>query len=739
MPMKAAYPIIGMTCASCALHVEKALKSQSGVSSAAVNLADAEARVEFDPAVTDAVALQRAVRDAGYDLLIQIEAEPELKEVMQLRHLDDLRRRMIVAIVFSVPVAVIGMFFHHLPGSSWWMLVFTLPVVAWSGKVFYVNAFRQLRRRQVGMDTLVGLSTGIAFLFSLFNTLYPDYWTSRNLPPHVYYEAAAVVIAFVLLGKWLEEKAKSGTATAIKKLISLQPPMALVKMPDDSWETRPIAQVKAGEILLIRPGDSIPLDGVLTEGSTYIDESMINGEPLPVSKAPGDYAFAGTINQQGSFQLKAEKTASHTLLARIIQKVKEAQGSKAPVQRLVDKIAGIFVPVVIGIAVLSGIVWNLFGGEHALTQGLLAMVTVLVIACPCALGLATPTAIMTGIGKGATGGILIKDAESLEKACEIDALVIDKTGTLTMGKPAVQSILLTPAAHDRESEILSAILGLEMRSEHPLANAIVHYLNDRQVVPLQISHFENIPGKGLKGRTNTHFYFAGKETFLKEQAVLLPPYLLNQAAEWKQSGHTVVWIGDHAVALAVIAISDTLRPEAAAAIRDLSKNGIEVHLATGDHAQTAQAVAQQLGIKYLHAGLLPQDKADLVKSLQSEGKKVAVVGDGINDSQAMAVADVSMAMGKGADIAIETSQMTLIRSDLRAIPRAISLSKATVAAIRQNLFWAFIYNVIGIPLAAGVLYPVNGFLLSPMIAGAAMALSSVSVVLNSLRLKWKTI
>ena len=735
--MDSSFPVIGMTCASCAINVEKALKSQPGVAAAAVNLVNAEASVSFDPAIVTPQALQQLIRSIGYDLLVDTDEEPDLKDTLQLQRMTRLKNRMIVAMVFALPVAVIGMFFHHLPYGSWWMLALTIPVVGWSGSLFFVNAFRQLRHRQFSMDSLVALSSGIAFLFSLFNTLYPEYWISRGLEPHVYYEAAAVVIAFVLLGKFLEEKAKAGTASAIKKLLSLQPATATLIDAADKTTTVPVAQIKAGDLLLIRPGESLPVDGTVTEGSSYVDESMISGEPVPVLKGAGDYVYAGTLNQQGSFRFTAEKTASQTLLARIIKKVKEAQGSKAPVQQLVDKIAGVFVPVVIGIAILSFITWNIFGGQYAFTHGLLAMVTVLVIACPCALGLATPTAIMTGIGKGASIGVLIKDAESLERAHQVNAIIMDKTGTITYGKPVVKEMVLAPAATGREDEIYGAFLALEKRSEHPLAEAVVHYLSPMGISSMHISKFESITGKGVKARTDTHFYFAGNESLLKENAVLLPAALSAKAAEWRQQGSTVIWLADHAAALAVTCISDTVRPETTAAIKSLKDMGIAVFLVTGDNLQTAQSVAQEVGISDVKAGILPQGKADLVQQLQAGGKVVAVVGDGINDSQAMAVADVSMAMGKGSDIAIETSKMTLMSSDLQVIPRALRLSKMTVVTIRQNLFWAFIYNIIGIPLAAGLLYPVNGFLLNPMIAGAAMALSSISVVVNSLRLKWR--
>lgn len=581
------------------------------------------------------------------------------------------------------------------------------------------------------MDTLVALSTGIAYIFSVFNMLFMDFWHQRGLHAHVYFEAAAVVIAFILLGKLLEEKAKGNTSTAIKKLMGLQPKTVMVIAQDGTEKETAIEDVNVDDIILVKPGEKIAVDGMVTSGNSYVDESMLSGEPVPVLKQENEKVFAGTINQKGSFQFKAVKVGKETMLAQIIKMVQDAQGSKAPVQKLVDKIAGIFVPVVIGIAILTFVLWIILGGENGLVQGLLAAVTVLVIACPCALGLATPTAIMVGVGKGAENGILIKDAESLELAKKVNAIVLDKTGTITQGRPEVTSIQWL----NNDDTTKAILLSIEKQSEHPLAEAVVKHLDG--VATTALSNFDSITGKGAKANHNNETYFVGNKKLLAENNISIAEQLQNQADEWGKQSKTVIWFANSAQALSVIAISDKIKETSVQAIKEMQEMGIELYMLTGDNEATAKAIAEQTGILHYKAEVLPQHKADFVKELQSKGKVVAMVGDGINDSTALATADVSIAMGKGSDIAMDVAKMTIISSDLTKIPQAIRLSKQTVATIKQNLFWAFIYNLIGIPLAAGILYPINGFLLNPMIAGAAMALSSVSVVSNSLRLKWK--
>ena len=630
----------------------------------------------------------------------------------------------------SLPVAVIGMFFMDIPLANPIMWLLATPVLGWCGRSFFVNAWRQLRHRTVTMDTLVALSTGIAYLFSLFNMLWPEFWLARGIQPHVYFEASSVIIAFILLGRLLEARAKENTTTAIRKLMSLQPRTVTLVVNGERREV-PIEQVRPGNAVLVRPGERIAVDGRIADGASYVDESMLTGEPVAVRKEPGAEVFAGTINQKGSFTFRAEKVGTDTLLARIIRMVQEAQGSKAPVQQRVDRIAAVFVPVIISVALLAFVLWLLLDPADGLTHGMLALVTVLIIACPCALGLATPTAITVGIGKAAEEGILIRDAESLEAARRIDTVVLDKTGTLTEGRPEVTDEAWlggdrTPAA------VLAA---LERLSEHPLAEAVVAHL--KEAAPVSVTGFESLTGRGVRGIANGTAYLAGSETLLREQGRQIDPELARQAARWLDEAKTVIWLADERQALGVLAVADTIRESAPQAVRRLHEAGITVWMVTGDNENTARAIAARAGIEHWKSGVLPDGKCAFIRSLQEQGHRVAMTGDGINDSAALAQADLSIAMGGGSDIAIDVAQMTIVSSDLNRIPDAIALSVRTVRTIRQNLFWAFIYNLIGVPIAAGVLYPVCGFLLNPMIAGAAMAFSSVSVVTNSLRLKWR--
>lgn len=730
--VKQSFPVLNMTCASCAISAESGVKYADGVVNASVNFATARLSVEYLPNMTNPLALQKAVQSIGFDLLIEDEAkEQETLEAIHDKKFRTLKNKTIWAVLLSLPVVTIGMFFMDMPYGNEIMWFFSTPVVLWLGKDFFINAWKQAKHRSANMDTLVALSTGIAYVFSVFNMLAPDFWYKRGLHAHVYFEAAAVVIAFILLGKLLEEKAKGNTSSAIKKLMGLQPKTVMVIQADGTEKQTAIEDVNAGDVILVKPGEKIAVDGIVKSGSSYVDESMLSGEPVPVLKTENEKVFAGTINQKGSFQFTAVKVGKETMLAQIIRMVQDAQGSKAPVQKLVDKIAGIFVPVVIGIAIITFVLWIILGGENGLVQGLLAAVTVLVIACPCALGLATPTAIMVGVGKGAENGILIKDAESLELAKKVNAIVLDKTGTITEGKPQVTGIKWL-----YEDEVVKQILfSLEKQSEHPLAEAVVKHLTG--TTPVTLSTFESITGKGAKAAYNNENYLAGNKKLLLEHHITITDELQLQAEKWSEQSKTVIWFADSSQALAVLAISDKIKETSIEAIKQLQLMGIEMYMLTGDNEATAKAIAQQTGIANYKAEVLPQHKADFVKKLQQEGKIVAMVGDGINDSTALATADVSIAMGKGSDIAMDVAKMTIISSDLTKISQAIRLSKQTVATIKQNLFWAFIYNLIGIPIAAGILFPINGFLLNPMLAGAAMALSSVSVVSNSLRLKWK--
>jgi Cu2+-exporting ATPase len=726
------FPILGMSCASCAARVDKALNHQPGVSKAAVNYASGMATVEYNPSQCSPEALKQAVQAAGYDLLIQ-QGRNTLEEAEQAhdKKYRALKFRTTWAIILSVPIVIIGMFFMDMPYANLIMWALSTPIIFGLGRSFFVSAWKQLEHGSANMDTLVANSTGIAYLFSLFNMLFPEFWLSRGIHPHVYFEAASVIIAFILLGRLLEEKAKGNTSSAIKKLMGLQPKNVTVITPTGEQQEISIEQIRPGDLLLAKPGERIAVDGSVTEGESFVDESMLSGEPIAVSKYKGTKVFAGTINQQGSFRFRAEKVGTDTLLAKIIHMVQDAQGSKAPVQQLVDKIAGIFVPVIIGIAIVSFIAWMLLDGENGFTHGLLALVTVLIIACPCALGLATPTAIMVGIGKGAERGILIKDAESLEIAKKIDTVVLDKTGTVTEGKPAVSDLIW----NDRTERAESIFYSLEKLSEHPLAEAIAGYFKDVRFT--EIEHFDSITGKGVKGQVEDKTYYAGNRKLLEENRISISPALSAEAARLTAEAQTVIWFADDTAALAIAAITDRIKPTSIQAVAELRAAGIEVYMLTGDNEATAGEIARQAGITHYKAGVLPQDKAAFISQLQKEGKKVAMAGDGINDSAALAQADLSIAMGGGSDIAMDVAKMTIISSDLTKIPEALKLSRLTVRTIRQNLFWAFIYNLIGVPIAAGILYPINGFLLNPMIAGAAMAFSSVSVVSNSLRLKRK--
>ena len=731
--VKKTFPVLEMSCAACAVGVESILKSQKGVTNAQVNFADTSALVEFVESEVTSEQLKQAVQSGGYDLIIEETNTQELKEEAEQLRLATLKTRVIWSSVLSVPIVVLGMFFMDFPYANWIMMVLSAPVVFYFGRNYFITAWKQLQHRSSNMDTLVALSTGIAFVFSAFNTIYPEFWHRRGLHPHVYFEAAAVVIAFITLGKWFEERAKSNTSSAIKKLMGLQPKTVRV-VKEEVEADIPIAQVKVGDVIVVRPGEQIAVDGAVIKGESYIDESMISGEPVAVLKTAGTKVFSGTLNQKGSFQFKAEKVGGDTILAQIIRMVQQAQGSKAPVQQLVDKISSVFVPTVIGISFLTFIVWMIFGGENAFSHALLTSVTVLVIACPCALGLATPTAIMVGVGKGAENNILIKDAESLEKAHEVNALILDKTGTITEGKPVVTDVKWADNATIEHHNIL---FSMESKSEHPLAEAISMELKFAfsDIKTLDFDTYESKTGKGVIAQYQGKKYSVGSPNWMAEMEILPPPQYQQLSDEWRNAAKTVILFSDDKHILAAFAIADKIKESSAKAIATLQERGIEVYMLTGDNLQTAQAVANQVGLKHFQAEVLPSDKADYIKTLQQQGKVVAMVGDGINDSQALAQADVSIAMGKGSDIAMDVAKMTLITSDLNIIPKALTLSQQTVRTIRQNLFWAFIYNIIGIPIAAGVLYPYNGFLLNPMIAGAAMALSSVSVVSNSLRLK----
>ena len=721
-------PVLEMSCAVCAGNVESTVQALSGVEKASVNFAAGTLTVTYNPSVITLEVMQAAVQAAGYDLIVEAEDPVAMQEEKARMHYKILRRNTIGAWTLSIPLALLGMVFMHVPFGNWIMMVLALAIMIFFGRSFYVNGVRHALKGKANMDTLVALSTSIAFLFSLFNTLCPGFWLGKGLEPHVYYEASGVIIAFVLLGKLMEERAKNSTSSAIKGLMGLQPKTARL-VTDGREEEVPISNLQVGNVVSVRPGEKIPVDGTLLQGSSSVDESMLSGEPIPVEKNAGDRVLAGTINQKGAFTMEATSVGGTTVLAQIVQMVQSAQGSKAPVQRIVDKISGIFVPVVVLLSFLTFVCWLVIGGESYFSYALLSAVSVLVIACPCALGLATPTALMVGMGKGAEQHILIKDAFALENLCKVDTVVLDKTGTLTEGVPVVTDSYWIS---DDNIRYLDVLYTAEQKSEHPLASAILCWLEESGAKVCEAENFESLTGRGVRIQVEGVTYWVGSQGLLDIFQAGIPEKVRKQIGQWQEDGQSVVFYGQETRLLAVLAISDRIKPTSAEAVKELKKQGIEVHLLTGDGVRTAERVAATLDIGYYKAEVMPNDKEEYIISLQQQGKKVAMVGDGINDSQALARADVSIAMGKGTDIAM----VTLITSDLLLLPGAIRLSKQTVRLIYQNLFWAFIYNVIGIPLAAGVLFPINGLLLNPMLASAAMAFSSVSVVLNSLRLKF---
>ena len=727
-------PVMGMSCAGCAANVERVVSQQKGVVRASVNFANSSLSVEYISGEITLEKLRTVIQSAGYNLVIEQDQEGSdaLKMQIQEKHYRQLKRNTIGAAILAVPLVVLGMFLMHMPYANYFMWALATPILAGYGRQFFSNAWKQIRHRVVGMDTLVALSTGAAYLFSVFNTLFPQYWNEKGLESHVYFEASGVIIAFILLGRLLEDGAKGKTTSAIRKLMTLQP-KTVTKLTDGNEIEIPVTQVIIGDQLVVKPGEKIPVDGTVLAGNSYVDESMISGEPYPQEKKQGAQVFAGTINQKGSFTIRAQKVGRDTILSQIIQVVQKAQSSKAPVQKMVDKIARIFVPTVLGISVVTFVTWMILGGEYAFTQALLTSVTVLVIACPCALGLATPTAIMVGIGRGAENHILIKDAESLEVAHKIDTVVLDKTGTITEGKPQVSGVVWNESI-DNRTELENILYAIESKSEHPVAQAIVDHLQKN--AHTAVDNFESLTGNGVRAECNGLKYYVGNTELVSSQRISLPAFMEEQSIRWQKEISTVVWFACEKRVLAVFAVADRIKETSIEAIATLKNRGINICMLTGDNTNTAAAVARHTGISSFYAQTLPADKSVIVEQLQKQGKIVAMVGDGINDSQAMAQANISFAMGRGSDIAIDVAQITLMTSDLNTLPKAIALSRKTSAVIRQNLFWAFIYNLVGIPLAAGVLYPATGFLLNPMIAGAAMALSSVSVVSNSLRLKW---
>jgi Cu+-exporting ATPase len=745
-----------MTCASCANFVERALKKTPGVQSAHVNLATEKATVAFASGLADRARLKAAVEAAGYQVAEATappvpsaaathepagatDEELSARRVLAYQHL---KRRFGVAAGLAAIIMPLSMLMlwpalmHRVsePALNYGLLLLTLPVVLYSGREFYGAAWRGLRHGTASMDTLIAVGTGAAFLFSLVATVAPQFFWQHGLAPAVYYDTTATIIALILLGKVLEARAKQQTSAALQALLGLQAKTARVVRPDGREADVPVADLRPGDLVAVRPGEKVATDGVLTEGTSTLDESMLTGESLPVEKTPGDTVFGATINKTGAFRFRVTKVGRDTVLAQIVQLVSDAQGSRAPIQRLADRVSGIFVPVVLGLALLTLVGWLVLGPAGSrLPLALTAFVSVLIIACPCALGLATPTAIMVGTGKGAEYGILIRNAEALEKAYRVDTVLLDKTGTLTRGEPAVTDLL--PLAGYSAGDMLPLLAALERQSEHPLAAAVVRYADAQGAPRVAASGFRAVAGQGAAATVGGHAVLLGNERLLREAGIALPPAAQHAAAELLAQARTVLYAALDGQVAAVLGLADEIRPNSQAAVRALQQQGLDVIMLTGDNEQTAAAIARQAGITRYIAEVLPQDKVRKVQETQAEGRTVAMVGDGINDAPALAQAEVGLAMGTGTDVALEAASITLMRSDLRGVATAIALSRQTMRTIRQNLFFAFIYNIIGIPVAAGLFYSVTGWLLSPTLAAGAMALSSVSVLANSLRLR----
>ncbi|MHC0067235.1 heavy metal translocating P-type ATPase [Nostoc sp. UIC 10890] len=736
----------GMSCASCANSIEDAINSVPGVNECIVNFGAEQATVKYDPRRTDLEAIQEAVDVAGYSAYPLQEqnlmaGEDDAEKRHRLRESRDLMRKVAVGGIIST-VLVIGslpmMTGLHLPfipawlHNPWIQLILTTPVQFWCGYSFYINGWKALKRHAATMDTLIALGTSAAYFYSLFPTLFPSFFINQGLTPDVYYETAAVVITLILLGRLFENRAKGQTSEAIRKLIGLQAKTARLIRNGREVDV-PIEEVIIGDVILVRPGEKIPVDGEVIEGASTIDEGMVTGESVAVKKQPGDEVIGATINKTGSFKFRATRVGSDTVLAQIVQLVQQAQGSKAPIQRLADQVTGWFVPAVIAIALLTFIIWFNFTGN--VTLALITTVGVLIIACPCALGLATPTSVMVGTGKGAENGILIKGAESLELAHKIQTIVLDKTGTITQGKPTVTDyVTVNGTANGNEMRLVQLTASVERNSEHPLAEAVVRYAQSQEVELASVREFEAIAGSGVQGIVSGHLVQIGTQRWMSELGINTQA-LQKDKERLEYLGKTAIWIAVDGQIQGLMGISDAIKPTSIQAIRALQKLGLEVVMLTGDNRRTAETIAREVGIKRVLAEVRPDQKAATVQKLQSEGKIVAMVGDGINDAPALAQADVGMAIGTGTDVAIAASDITLISGDLRSIVTAIQLSRATIRNIQQNLFFAFIYNVAGIPIAAGILFPIFGWLLNPIIAGAAMAFSSVSVVTNALRLR----
>jgi Cu+-exporting ATPase len=773
-PERVTIPVTGMTCAACQSFVQRTLADQAGVHDANVNLMLNNATVTFDPRVASIAGLVESIRSTGYGASepsqdASVLEEQEQHDVEQLREYKQLRVKAAVslaagcvAMLLSMPL--MGMtaagtshlhdplmswnmrvldpvlrkalpWIYELSGDSirWFLFALSALIATWAGRRFYTKAWSALLHKTADMNTLVALGTGAAFLYSAASTIAPGFFLAHGIAPDVYFEAGLLIIGLVLAGNTLESRAKGQTATALRKLVQLQPKTATV-LKDNVETSVAIDSIRSGDLILVRPGERIPTDGQVISGRSSVDESMLTGESLPVEKAAQDRVIGGTLNQNGAFQYRAAALGSGSTLSQVVRLLREAQGSRAPIQRIADRISAIFVPTVLGIAVVTFFAWRVFAPHAGIMQAFAAAVTVLVIACPCVMGLAVPTAVMVSTGRGAAFGILIKGGEALQRMEKIDTVVLDKTGTITTGRPQVTDVLGVAPDEGNSEMAIRVAAALERASEHPLAEAVVRYARERELSLLQPEEFESLPGLGVVGRVDADSAMIGNAALMEKFGV--PTDSLQPAAtRFAEEGKTPLWIAIDGKLTAMIAVADTIKPTSLAAIQRLHAEGLRVVMLTGDNERTAQAIARTIGVDEVIAGVLPAGKVDAIKRIQAEARVVAMVGDGVNDAPALAQSDVGLTMANGADIAMEAGDVTLMRNDLTGVATAIALSRATMRVIRQNLFWAFIYNVIGIPLAAGALYPVFGLLLSPVIASAAMALSSFSVVANSLRLR----
>jgi P-type Cu+ transporter len=764
-------PVQGMTCTACQARVQRELERQPGVLDASVNLMMKNAAVTYDPAVTQPQALVEAIRETGYEAELPRPEQTAFEEQAardraQEEEFRSLRRKALfsgiagaVAMIASMPLMTAGA--HHGPVAdpfmrwamesmtpalraampwlyrlpqavlSYGLLVLTLTVMTWAGRHFYVRAWAAFRHHSADMNTLIAVGTGAAFLYSLLATVAPGFFLARGVAPDVYYEAVVIIIALILAGNALEARAKSRTSAALRSLAALQPRTARVLRGDQELDV-PVEDVRTGDIMIVRPGERLPVDGEVVTGASAVDESMLTGESMPVEKQPGDRVIGGTINRTGSFRYRATTLGAESVLAQIVKLMRDAQGSRAPIQKLADGISGVFVPVVISIAIATFAVWFVAADAAPAVRAFAAAVAVLIIACPCAMGLAVPTAVMVATGRGAELGILIKGGEALQRAGDVTTVVLDKTGTVTEGRPAVTDVI--PAPGVSPDELLQRVASLEASSEHPLAEAIVRHAREQGITLAATEGFQSVTGHGAVGIVNGASVAVGNEKLMTEYAVDVSP-LRSNAERLAGDGKTPIYVAIDGALAGLLAVADPIKPTAREAVERLTRSGLEAVLLSGDNRRTAEAVARQIGIGRVVAEVMPEGKVAEIRRLQEEGKVVAMVGDGVNDAPALAQADVGIAIGTGADIAVEASDVTLMRGDPRSVAAAIALSRRTMRTMKQNLFWAFIYNIVGIPIAAGVLYPVFGILLSPILASAAMAFSSVSVVANSLRLR----